>query len=107
MQSVCKSPIKQPAAPDQASKQMVSNADISSLDQLLQQTDDNSTDDLGLWTITGGVTQGYHVHLKINHKAVQMELDTGAAVLVMSKQQWKNLTNNEPVKPYQGKPLRA
>ena len=79
------SPIKWPAAPDKAGKQMVSNADISSLDQLLQQTDDNSTDGFGLWTITGGVTQGYHVYMKINHKAVQIELDTGAAVSVMSK----------------------
>ena len=31
----------------------------------------------------------------------------GAAISVMSEQQWKALTNGEPVKPYQGKPLRG
>jgi len=36
-----------------------------------------------------------------------MELDTGAAVSVMSEQQWETLTNGKPVEPYQGKPLRG
>ena len=50
------------------------------------------------------MTQGYHVHFKVNHKPVQTELDTGAATSVMSEQQWKGLTNGKPVK---GKPLRG
>ena len=84
LQVMCKSAIKPAAAPDKAVKQVVPGSDSSSLDQLVK-----DTDDLGLWTITGGVTQGYQVHLKVNRKPVQMELDTGAAVSVMSKQQWK------------------
>ena len=43
----------------------------------------------------------------INCKPVQMELDMGAAVSVISEQQWKALTNGEPVKSYQSKPLRG
>ena len=99
---MCKSAIKPAAAPDKAVKQVVPGSDSSSLDQLVK-----DTDNLGLWTISGGVTQGYQVHLKVNRKPVQMELDTGAAVSVMSEQQWKALTNGEPVKPYQDKPLRG
>ena len=35
-----------------------------------------------------------------------MELDTGAAVLVMSEQQWKEtFTESKPLEPYTGKPL--
>ena len=97
----CKqSVIKSAAAPDKAVKQVVPSSDGSSLDQLLKGNDD--TDDLGLWNITGGLTQGYQVHLKVDCKPVQMELDTGTA---MPEQQWKALTNGKPVKPYQGKPL--
>ena len=107
LQTVCKSSIKPTAAPDKAVKQVMSNDDSNSLDQLLKGKDGDGTDELDLWTITGGVTQGYHVHLKVNHKPVQMELDTGAAVSVMSEQQWKSMTNGETVKPYQGKPLRG
>ena len=106
LQAVCKSSIK-PTTADKAVKQVLPNADSSPLDQLRKCEDGNATDDLDLWTITGGVTQGYHVHLKVNHKPVRMELDTGAAVSVMSDQQWKIMTNGEPVKPYQGKPLRG
>ena len=107
LQAVCKSVIKPTTAPDRVVKQVTPNVDSSYLDQLLKSNDGNDTDDLGLWTITGGVTQGYHVHLKVNHKPVQMELDTGAAVSVMSEHQWKTLTSGDPVKPYRGKPLQG
>ena len=107
LQAVCKSAIKPTTAPDRAVKQVTPNADSSSLDQLLKSNDGNDTDDLGLWTITGGATQGYHVHLKVNHNPLQMKLDTGAMVSVMSEHQWKTLTSGEPVKPYRGKPLRG
>jgi len=60
----CKqSVIKSAAAPDKAVKQVVPSSDGSSLDQLLKGNDD--TDDLGLWNITGGLTHGYQVHLKL------------------------------------------
>ena len=37
-----------------------------------------------------------------------MELDTGIAVSVMSKQQWKTLfTESKPLRPYEGKSLRG
>ena len=92
---------------DKVIKQVILNADNSSLDQLWMGEDGNTADDLSLWTITGGVTQGYYVHLKLNNKPVRMELDTGAVVSVMSHQQWETMTNSEPVRPYQGKPLRV
>ena len=79
----CKSSITPTAAPDKAVKQVMSNDDSNSLDQLLKRKGDDGTDVVDLWTITGRVTQGYHVHLKVNHKPVQMELDTGATVSVV------------------------
>ena len=67
---------------------------------------DDNEDDPTIWTITGGHREGYHVHLKLNQKPVKMELDTGAAVSVMSEQQWKTLfTESKPLRPYEGKPL--
>ena len=47
---------------------------------------DDNEDNPTIWTITGGHTEGYHVHLKLDQKPVKMELDTGAAVSVMSEQ---------------------
>ena len=79
------------------------NADNRSLDQLWKGQDGNTADDLNLCTITGGVTQGYYEQLKLNNKPVRMESDTGPAVSVMSYQQWRIMTNGEPVRPYQGK----
>ena len=101
LQTVCKSSIEPIITPDKAVKQVIPNAESSSLDQLWKCEGGNTTDDLSVWTISGGVTQGYHVHLKINNKPLRMELDTGAAVSVMSHQQWKIMTNSEPVCPYQ------
>ena len=43
-------------------------------------------DDQGIWVITGGHKQGYHLEVQISGKPVQMELDTGAAISVMSEQ---------------------
>jgi len=36
-----------------------------------------------------------------------MEVDTGAAISVMSEQQWKIMMNGEPIKPCHGRPLRG
>ena len=63
-------------------------------------------DNFGIWTITGGQAEGYHVHLKLDR--ITMKLDTGATVSVMSEQQWKEtFTKNKPLKPYIGKPLHG
>ena len=67
---------------------------------------DDNEDDTTIWTITGGHTEGYHIHLKLNQKPVKMELDTGATVSVMSEQHWKTLfTESKPLRQYEGKPL--
>jgi len=70
LQAVCRS--KLTTAPDKALKQVIRNSDSSPLNQLLKCEDTNDTDDLKLLTITGGVTQDYYVHLKVNRK---QELD--------------------------------
>ena len=65
-------------------------------------------DDPGIWTITGGHSESYHVHLKLDQIPIKMELDTGAAVSVMSEQQWKEtFTETKPLEPYTGKPLHG
>jgi len=65
-------------------------------------------DNPSIWTITGGQTEGYHVHLKLDRIPIAMELDTGAAVSVMSEQQWKEtFTKTKPLNPYRGKPLHG
>ena len=69
---------------------------------------DDNEDDPTIRTITGGHTQGYHGHLKLNQKPVKMELDTGATISVMSEQQWKTLfTESKPLSQYEGKPLQG
>ena len=40
-----------------------------------------------IWTITGGQAEEYYTHLTINSAPVMMELDTDAAISVMSDQQ--------------------
>ena len=61
-----------------------------------------------IWTIAGGQAEGYHVHLKLDRIPKTMELDTGAAVSVMSEQQWKEpFTKNKLLKPHIGKPLHG
>ena len=61
-------------------------------------------DDTTIWTITGGQVEGYHIHLNLDKKPVRMELDTGAAVSVMSEQQWESVFGKtktlEPYEPY-------
>ena len=65
-------------------------------------------DDSSIWTITGGYTEGYHINLKLDQKPIKMELDTGAAVSVMSEQQWKaTFAESKPLNPYKGKPLHG
>ena len=65
-------------------------------------------DDLSTCIITGGHTEGYHVHPKLDRKPIKMELDTGAAVSIILEQQWKILfTESKPLRPYEGKSLRG
>ena len=42
-------------------------------------------DDQDIWVITGGHKEGYHLEDCANGKCVRMELDTGAAILVISE----------------------
>lgn len=73
-----------------------------------EQRDLNSSDDdFALWTISGDHKEGYHVMLQINGRHIHMELDTGAAVLVISKQQWNHLFPDMPLGRYGGSPLRG
>ena len=72
---VCKEPVKVP--------------DKHIVNQLKQGTEQK--DEMTIWTIAGGPVEGYHIHLKLNNKPTNMELDTGAAVSVMSNQQWKRM----------------
>ena len=65
------------------------------------------TDDLSLWTVTGGHSEGYHVYLRLNNKPVQMELDTGAAVSVISEHEWNRLFPSTLLSNYEGSPLRG
>ena len=48
-------------------------------------------DDTTIWTITGGQVERYRIHLNLGKKPVRMKLDTGAAVSVMSEQQWESV----------------
>ena len=61
-----------------------------------------------IWEITRGHKEGYRLQVLINGKPVQMELDTGATVSVISEHEWKNLfSDTNKLKPYIGKPLRG
>ena len=69
---------------------------------------DEALEENHIWEITGGHKEGYRLQVLINGKPVQMELDTGATVSVISEQEWNQLfpvTNN--LQPYTGKPLRG
>ena len=66
------------------------------------------TEEMTILTITGGLTEGYQVHLKLNNKPTKMELDMGAAVSVMSHQQWSRMFGDtRTLEVYQGKPLQG
>ena len=72
------------------------------------QADVNSSeDDFALWTISGDHKEGYHVNLQINGKHIHMELDKGAAVSVISEQQWNQLFPIRLLESYTGSPLRG
>ena len=48
------------------------------------------------------------MHLKLDHEPIKIELDTGAAISVMSEQQWKTLfTEDKPLRPYEGNHYRV
>ena len=69
---------------------------------------DEALEENHIWVITGGHKEGYRLQVLINGKPVQMELDTGATVSVISEHEWNQLfpvTNN--LQPYTGKPLRG
>ena len=72
-----------------------------------QQPDQDNNDDFTLWTITGDQKAGYHVNVLINGKHVQMELDTGAAVSVVSEQEWNELFPKAQIDHYGGGPLQG
>ena len=72
-----------------------------------QQPDQDSNDDFTLWTITGDQKVGYHVNVLVNSKHVQMELDTGAAVSVVSEQEWNELFPEAQIDHYGGGPPRG
>ena len=72
-----------------------------------QQPDQDNNDDFTLWTITGDQKAGYHVNVLINGKHVQMELDTGAAVSVLSEQEWNELFPKTQIDHNGGGPLRG
>ena len=42
-----------------------------------------------IWGLTGGHKEGYKLLVAINGKPLQMELDTGATVSVISEHDWK------------------
>ena len=95
LQVVCEEQVKQP-----------SNLDKHTVKQLEQEMEQEN--EMAIWTITGGTTEGYYVHLKLNNKPTKMELDTGAAVSVMSDQQWKRMfEDTRALEPYRGKPLQG
>ena len=65
-------------------------------------------DDTTIWTITGGQTEGYHIHLNLDKQPIRMELDTGAAVSVMSEKQWEAVFGEtKSLYPYEGRPLQG
>ena len=81
---------------------------IKQVDQVEeQQAAEDYSDDFTLWTITGDHKEGYHVRMQINGKHTQMELDTGAAVSVISEQEWNRLFTSTPLEQYVGGPLRG
>jgi len=58
---------------------MPSRAGVKQAEPKTEQ-DDGTT----IWTITGGQTERYHIHLNLDKQPIRMELNTGAAVSVMS-----------------------
>ena len=64
LQAVCKEQVRAPL-----------NADKHTVKQLEPATEQE--EEMTIWTITGGQTEGYYIHLTINGASVKMELDTG------------------------------
>jgi len=56
-------------------------------------------DDTTIWTITGGQTEGYYIHLNLDKQPIRMELDIPLAVSVMSEKQWEEMFGNKNVQP--------
>ena len=96
LQAVCRDQGKPPIRQD--------THGVKQLEQVTEQTEE-----MTIWTITGGLTEGYQVHLKLNNKPTKMKLDTlGEAVSVMSHQQWSRMFGDtRTLEVYQGKPLQG
>ena len=101
LQTVCQG--EEPARPNKWPDSSVKQVDQAEE----QQTAKDHTDDFTLWTIIGEHKEGYHVRLQINGKHTQMQLDTGAAVLVISEQEWNQLFTSTQLEQYVGGPLRG
>ena len=65
---------------------MPCRAGVKQVEPVIEQ-DDNTM----IWTITGGQTEGYHIHLDLEKQPIRMELDTGAAESVMPEKQWEEM----------------
>ena len=61
-----------------------------------------------IWGLTGGHKEGYRLLVAKNGKPLQMELDTGATVSVISEAEWHTLFKDTiPLEPYTGPLLRG
>ena len=100
LQTVCQGEPARPTKWPDSSVKQVDQAEE-------QQAAKDHSDDFTLWTITGDHKEGYHVRRQINGKHTQMELDTGAAVSVISEQEWNQLFTSTQLERYVGGPLRG
>ena len=73
LQVMCKEQTKAPETPNRPV--------VKQVEPKAEQDDDTT-----IWTITSGQVEGYHIHLNLDREPVRMELDTRAAVSVMSEQ---------------------
>lgn len=61
-----------------------------------------------IWGLTGDHKEGYRLLVSINGKPLEMELDTGATVSVISEMEWHSLFESTvQLEPYTGPVLRG
>ena len=102
IQAVCPED-KNPQGEKQKSEKQWGQRSSNAIQQL--QTD-KAIEENHIWVINGGHKEGYRVQGLINRKTIQMELNTGATVSLISEHEWNQpfpATSN--LKPYTGKPL--
>ena len=94
--TVCRSPKnkRQPRRND-TKKQFGTNKYVTTVD------DNASEESLPLYTVGGGATPPIKVPLSVDGKSLTMELDTGAAVTIMSERQYNDLLSNLPLRESQ------